>query len=126
THQHIVNHFADSGWKKTIRDYLRYAADSFGSMPEGCGTPLFLDRCYYSIIEDVKKPHNIPEDKRKGIVNLIEAIFLSERGDVFEDIDILFKTYSRWQDTFPFALKEYLKNQKELFYNRVPFLRGGC
>lgn len=124
TNQHIINHFNDSNWEKTIRDYIVYSINSFGTMPEDCGNPLFIEEYYRSLLDILKDTHDIPEYKRERIVDLVKTIFYTENGDLCEDIDILFKTYDRWQRIFPFELKEYFKDQRSTLHNRIPFFKG--
>ncbi len=121
TKQHIINHIHNSDWYKEITDYIVYCIDSFGSMPENCGCPLYLDTYYDCVVRHIRETkYNYPKDRAKKILDFLERI--QQLTDIDESLKVIVDTYQKWINLFPFELNNIFGQEFQMQKNRLPLL----
>lgn len=89
TRQHIINNHHLDNWYMVITDYILWAIESFGSMPKGCGEPLYLSIYRHFIIDDLKKDDTeIPLEKRRKLLDFFDTLRNQEKA-ANTDINVL-------------------------------------
>ena len=127
SHHHIINNIENDNWQTEIFDYLDYAIESFGAMPEGYGSPyqlndyiILLVDISYNVKDVVLESISKKEYKRRmDLIHKKLNSILSPDDDVYKAIGLLLKTYEDWYNLFPFEL-DYFKHLEKKFQNIIP------
>ena len=127
SHHHIINNIENDNWQTEIFDYLDYAIESFGAMPEGFGSPYQLNDYIILLVDISYKVKDVVLDsiskkeykRRMDLIHKKLNSILSPDDDVYKAIGLLLKTYEDWYNLFPFEL-DYFKHLEKKFQNIIP------
>lgn len=120
----IGNKTSHWDWFENITDYIFANFESFGSPAVG------WDR-YVSILKhqlnNTKwlQTNLIPIEKANILLEYLDKEFqpqLISNDDTF-DLDVLYETYNKWLEIFPFEIS-YFQHLKEPFEKRIPIFKG--
>lgn len=123
TKQHAMNSHSLENWYKSITDYIEWAVDSMGQVPNDCGERLFLNDYFFYITDLIKRNKKIPLEKKIPLLEFIK-LMQSPNESIKTDLNILLGTYQKWLKEFPFELTTYFGNLKQHFENQLPILNG--
>lgn len=123
TYQHIVNSHNKSNWYQETTDYIEWAIESFGDMPQGCGSTLFL-REFLSVIKKLLI-NNVEYDiqKKQQILDFLQSAEDSQES-FHNEVGHLIDIYQKWLDLFPFELNTYFGKIKSHYHNQLFILKG--
>lgn len=123
TNQHITNNHQKENYYDDITDYIEYTIQSFGQMPKGCGTPLFLDQYYFYLGYLLKQNTKISTVRKNKVLDFLEAYQTPTNKNKTTDLNILISTYEKWLKVFPFDIS-FFSSLKDQFQNEIPILNG--
>lgn len=123
TYSFILNKIKSENWTKHISDYLEWVVDSFGDMPKDCGEPLFLSSYLKQLKQLVINSTKISQTKKGKILEII-GFHQSTQSDIRDDLKELINAYNSWYKSFPFELKSYFKDVKDIFSNQFEIIFG--
>lgn len=124
TAQHIRNNISQENWFEEITNYIEYVVESFGSMPNNCGEPLFLSSYFDYVTELISSNDRVPEHKKQIIVEYFESFKKNSELSSQTEITDLVKTYQTWIEIFPFQLKAYFGDLEKKFQVKLPIFTG--
>ena len=117
TEHHISEQIEKEDWYNDITDYITYNIWSFGQ--PAIGLHHYLNNLQH-YIENTKS--EITKDKRQRLVEFIETYY-NHAKIVKTDLNILYSTYQKWLNTFPFDIS-FFSNLKPYFEKQLPILNG--
>ena len=120
-YNHILNNQDKINWKDHIDNYIKKIVYSFGCMPKGYGSALFLDRFYYFLKEIILHSEEFIKDEVKNhVCSILDNLILPSKEEK-DPIESLLQIYRNWLDLFPFDFPE-LDEIKIDFENRSPLM----
>ena len=124
TIRHIIDNIEKDDYVDDIGEYIEYAIQSFGQMPEGCGSPLYID-VYCSYIGSYIKEMQLPDSKKAKLEDILKTYTQPKKHeDILQtDINILISTYEKWRSLFPFEIS-YFANLREKFKKEFPVIKS--
>lgn len=123
TNQHIINNHNTENWYKFITDYIEWAVESFGQMPNDCGEPLYLSDYFFYVTDLLKQKNEVPNEKKTRLLEFLNT-YQTPNESPKTDFNILLSTYQKWLKEFPFELNSYFGNLKQHFEKQLPILNG--
>jgi hypothetical protein len=117
TYQHIINNIDNENWYTLISDYIDYAVDSFGEFPTGCGESLYISE----YLQEVKRVLEgiIPQDRKEKLLVFLNK-YIEPNTNTELDLKIIFETYEKWVNLFPFQLNYYFTHLEDKLKNTIP------
>lgn len=117
TDSKILKAIENDDWLEDISDYLEYAIKSLGQ-------PAIAFHIYLSLIEAFinDKKTKIPTDKKKAILQLLDAQENYTPVKEKSDLNLLYAIYQKWLNFFPFDLPFYA-HLKPLHSNSLPIIK---
>jgi hypothetical protein len=119
----ILRCIKHENWFKEITDYIEYTKASYGQLPNGYGPSVGLDLYLHNLKENLKVVTNIPEIKRKLLLDFVEKYYHSVEQIEQTDLNLLIGKYKEWLKIFPFDL-DIFKDLKPHFESQMPILSG--
>ena len=120
-YNHILNNQERNDWKEYIDYYIQEIVYSFGCMPKGYGSALFLDRFYCFLKEIILHGEEFIKDEVKiHVCRFLDNLILPSKREK-DPIESLLQIYKNWLDLFPFCFPE-LDEIKLDFENRSPLM----
>lgn len=137
TYHHVINHIDNDDWFADFSNYLEYVIDSFGSFPQGYGSPFQISNYKAFVIDMItSQKGNLTSDKISKneidsrldqlllhIENSFEPVDSKPQYQKNTDLNLVLATYDKWFKTFPFELS-YFSHLKEKFSKSIPILKG--
>lgn len=123
TNQHIINNHSTENWYKVITDYIEWAVESFGQMPNDCGERLYLSDYFFYVTDLLKRNEEIKAEKKTRLLEFLNT-YQTPNESPKTDFNILLSTYQKWLKEFPFELNSYFGNLKQHFEKQLPILNG--
>lgn len=126
TKQHIINNIRNDNYYKEITDYIVYTIESFGKMPNGYGSRLFLKDYISNVIDTVRHyfdKSTIPKDRSTKILKFLEA-HLSPTYKNQKDLNFVKNIYEKWFKIFPFDLSIFESLKPYFQLNWLPIITG--
>lgn len=120
TNQHIDNNLISENWYKLITDYIDWAIDSFGKLPNI--TPLYLEHYFNVIIFCLHEKKEIEKEKKTRLLEYLN-LYQTPTQSLKTDFNILLSTYEKWFKLFPFEISFFSK-LKPQFEKQLPILNG--
>lgn len=125
TCRHILDSFTGDGYYGEITDYIEYAVQSFGSMPESCGEPFLLGVYMHIVKNEINRICETSgisdrDERRKKLLEYMEALKNPEGRH--DDISALVDAYNRWLKIFPFDTV-FFSGLKQKFGTAFPLIR---
>lgn len=118
TEHHISERINIDDWYKDITDYIEYNVSSFGY--PAIGLNLYLG----NVQQYIKNTNSeIPINKRQRLIEFIETYYNSPTETPKTDLNILYSTYQKWLEVFPFEIS-FFSNLKPHFEKQLPILNG--
>jgi hypothetical protein len=121
--QHIRNNISKENWFEEITYYMDWVVESFGSMPNDAGEPLYLGEFFSQIRHLTSTDDDLPNEKKIRIHEVINSYYTKSYSSD-NDMRSLVKIYEKWIEIFPFKLKEYFGDLREQFEAKLPFFRN--
>jgi hypothetical protein len=118
TEHHILTQVNIDNWYKDITDYIEYNVSSFGH--PAIGLHLYLGNVQHWI--NTQKS-GIPKYKKQRLIEFIETYYDNPKDDKKTDLNILYNTYAKWLNVFPFEIS-FFKDLKPYFEKSFPLLNG--
>ena len=122
TQQHIINNHNANDWYKIITDYIVWVVESFGSMPQNCGEPLYLSNYLDNVVDIFDQFEDISQEKRKKLLEFINSLKNPKQSQT--DFNVLVGAYEKWLKAFPFELESYFGKVKTYFETHLPLFYG--
>jgi len=123
TNQHIINNHSSENWYKVITDYIEWAVESFGKMPNDCGESLYLSDYFLYVTDLLKRNKEMKAETKARLLEFLNK-YQTPNESPKTDWNILLSTYQRWYKEFPFELNTYFGNLKQHFAKQLPILNG--
>ena len=136
TVQFVINHIENDDWFEDFQNYFEYVVESYGSFPNGFGSPYQISNFYRFVTDSIENKRNIftpikiskPELNKRldRILKHIHDSFVPagqkpKKGN--KDFNLLLSTYSKWYKTFPFDLSYFQPLQKK-YSKSLPLVNG--
>ncbi|WNM18534.1 hypothetical protein [Flavobacterium capsici] len=137
TAQFVINNIDNDDWFEDFQNYFEYVIESFGSFPNGYGSPYQINN-FYGFLPDMidgkrdllSSPKISKEEINKRIDSILEHIHNAfipagqkRPKEDNKDFNLLLSTYSRWYKTFPFNLSYFQPLQKK-YSKTIPIVNG--
>lgn len=121
TNQHITNHLQSQDSFKEISDYIEYTWESFGSMPNGFGPPVYL-HVYYENLKNTINGLKLAKKEKGKLLKFIDELRSPPKRSNF-DFQRLLETYEKWLELFPFDIT-FFKDLKDHYKSQLPIFIG--
>ncbi|WP_291915000.1 hypothetical protein [Chitinophaga sp. CB10] len=110
-------------WYEHITEFLEYAYESFGQLPEGYGAPIALNVYTAYLRNMIERAAETYPDKVPKLLAFLKS-YESPKGKAKPtDVNELIVKYDRWMKEFPWHIS-YLAHLKPHFENQLPILNG--
>lgn len=136
TAQFVINNLDNDDWFEDFQNYFEYIIESFGSFPNGYGSPYQINNFYGFLPDMIDAKRDLlssskisKEEINKRIDTILEHIHDSfipadqKPPKNNKDFNLLLATYSKWYKTFPFSLS-YFQSLQNKYSKTIPIING--